>query len=112
MARQTFVFRNGDLVLKAQDGVLTEEYLNLPHFSQSTWQGFGSDQLGEGVQGVFNHADGKRYDSKSQYERAVKAKGCRIVGNDYNGKKFNRQMEGDFNVGPQLKEAVQKVFST
>jgi hypothetical protein len=72
------------------------------------------DNLGAGVQGVLNHADGKRYDSKSQYERAVRAKGCRIVGNDWNGAQYKtpleRGMRGDFNVKPALKDALQKVF--
>lgn len=79
------------------------------------YHGFGRDHLGEGVKGVLNHADGKRYDSKSQYERAVRAKGCRIVGNDFNNAKpwqtpLERGVRGDFNVRPQLKEAVQKVL--
>jgi len=38
----------------------------------------GSDSLGQGVQGVFNPADGKTYDSKSEYYKAVKAKGLVI----------------------------------
>ena len=38
----------------------------------------GSDSLGEGVRGVFNPADGKTYDSKSEYYKAVKAKGLVI----------------------------------
>lgn len=42
----------------------------------------GSDALGEGVQGMINPVDGKKYDSKSQYYRAVKAAGCEIMGND------------------------------
>lgn len=41
---------------------------------------YGSDDLG--IQGVLNPADGKRYDSKSEYYKAVKAKGLEIVGND------------------------------
>lgn len=41
-----------------------------------------SDTLGEGVQGTFNHADGKKYDSKSEYYKAVKAAGCVVLGND------------------------------
>lgn len=40
----------------------------------------GSDDLG--TQGVFCHADGKTYDSKSEYYRAVKSKGYEVVGND------------------------------
>jgi hypothetical protein len=29
-----------------------------------------------------NHADGRRYTSKREYERAVRRTGCEIVGND------------------------------
>lgn len=39
-----------------------------------------SDDLGVG--GVFNPADGKKYDSKSAYYQAVKDKGLEIMGND------------------------------
>jgi hypothetical protein len=39
-----------------------------------------SDDLGS--RGVLNPADGKKYDSKSAYYRAVKAKGNEIVGNE------------------------------
>ena len=31
---------------------------------------------------VLNHADGKRYTDKRAYERAVRAAGCEIVGNE------------------------------
>lgn len=75
--------------------------------------GVVSDNIGEGVQGVMNHADGKVYDSKSSYEKAVKAKGCHIVGNDWNKSQYKTPLErgvsGDFNVRKELKEAVQKV---
>jgi len=39
-----------------------------------------SDDLG--IQGVFNPANGKTYDSKSQYYRAVKEAGCEVLGTD------------------------------
>lgn len=72
-----------------------------------------SDDMG--LHGIFNHADGKRYDSKSEFNKAVKAKGCRIVGNDWNDSKYKtpseRGVRGDYNVRPQLKEAIQKVLS-
>ncbi len=78
------------------------------------YAGYGRDSIGEGVQGILNHADGKKYDSKSQYERALRAKGCRVVGNDWNNATYKTPLErgvrGDFNVRPQLKEAVQKVM--
>lgn len=36
----------------------------------------------DGLDYVLNHADGERYTSKRAYEKAVKAAGCEIVGND------------------------------
>lgn len=36
----------------------------------------------DGMSDTWNPVDGKHYDSRSQYERAVKAAGCEIVGND------------------------------
>lgn len=72
-----------------------------------------SDHLGEGVQGVLNHVDGKMYDSKSNFEKAVKAKGCRVVGNDWNKSEYKTPLErgvrGNFDVRGELKEAIQKV---
>ena len=41
---------------------------------------YGKEDLG--ISGVLNPVDGKRYDSRSAYEQAVKAKGCVIVGDD------------------------------
>lgn len=41
---------------------------------------YGKEDLG--ISGVLNPADGKRYDSRSAYERAVKDKGLVIVGDD------------------------------
>lgn len=41
---------------------------------------YGSDDLG--TKGVFNPADGKTYDSRAEYYKAVKAKGYEIMGND------------------------------
>lgn len=73
------------------------------------------DDLPGGVNGMISHADGKRYDSKSSYERSVRARGCRVVGNDWNNATYKtpaeRGVRGDFNVRPQLKEAVQKVLN-
>lgn len=39
-----------------------------------------SDDLG--INGLFCHADGKTYDSKSAYYKAVRAAGMEIVGNE------------------------------
>ncbi len=37
----------------------------------------------DGMDTIVNHADGRLYDSRSAYERAVKDAGCVIVGNDF-----------------------------
>ena len=85
------------------------------HGTKIIGTGVISDYLPGGVNGMLSHADGKRYDSKSQYERAVKAKGCRVVGNDFNGATYKTPLErgvrGEFNVRPHLKEAVQRVLN-
>lgn len=117
MARATYTLIDGELVLKAKDGEITPEYSRLVGETKKSnpYVGFGRDTIGEGVEGVFNHADGKRYDSKSQYERAVRAKGCRVVGNDWNNAQYKTPIErgirGDFNVRPQLKEVVDRMLS-
>lgn len=36
----------------------------------------------DGMSATWNPVDGRHYESKSAYERAVKAAGCEIVGND------------------------------
>jgi hypothetical protein len=61
-----FVFRDG-LTIRIGDGTHGPVH-------------YGSDDLG--VNGVFNPADGKKYDSKSEYYKAVKAKGLEVVGDD------------------------------
>lgn len=115
MARATYVLIDGELITKAVDGVITEEYSRLyASKTKNPFAGYGSDNLPGGINGILNHADGKRYDSKSQYDRAVKAKGCRVVGNDLNNVTWKppieRGIRGDFNVKPQLRQAVQKVM--
>lgn len=101
------------MILKSRDGVTTKEY----EASQAKVRKVGpvfTDNLPGGVNGMLSHADGKMYDSKSQYERALKAKGCRIVGNDLNNVTYKtpeeRGIRGDFNVRSELREAVQKVM--
>lgn len=66
-----------------------------------------SDNLGEGVQGVLNHADGKKYDSKSSYYKAVKAAGCEVVGNDA-PTEGRKEIRGNFDVSKELKQALQQ----
>lgn len=116
MSRATYVLIDGELITKSVDGSITEEYSRLnAQKNKSPFSGYGGDSLPGGVNGIFNHADGKRYDSKSQYERAVKSKGCRVVGNDWNNASYKTPLErgvrGDFNVRKELKQAIEKVMN-
>lgn len=36
----------------------------------------------DGMSPIMNHADGQMYDSRSAYERGVKAAGCEIIGSE------------------------------
>ena len=71
-----------------------------------------SDNLG--LNGLLNHADGKHYDSKSEFRKATRKAGCFEVGNDVKARDVawkppvERGIRGDFNVSPALKEAVQR----
>lgn len=62
-----------------------------------------SDDLG--IKGVLNPADGKTYDSKSAYYKALKESGCHIVDDAGKG---NRENKGDHNVKKELREALQQ----
>lgn len=112
--KATYVLIGDALIAKSIDGVTTEEYLKLQDTKKNPFAGYGSDTLGNSVNGVLNHADGKHYDSKSQFERAVRAKGCRIVGNDLNSATYKTPLErgvrGDFNARREIKQAVEKVM--
>ena len=70
--RERYVYRNGELV-----NVLDLEYEE-PKRSHLSAPMIISDNMAP----VRSMADGKIYDSKSSYERGVRAKGCRVVGND------------------------------
>ena len=111
MTRETYVFRNGNFILKAKDGELTQEYVN-SRSGNSINPTFNiiSDKLGDGVKGVMNPVNGKRYDSKSSYYGAVKDAGCHII--ESQPKDFKRpEVRGDFNVRPQMREAVERVLN-
>lgn len=65
MARETYVYRNGKVIPKRRAQLAAHAYV-----------------ISDTLDGVLNHADGKRYDSKSAYYAAVRAAGCEIIGND------------------------------
>lgn len=65
-----------------------------------------TDTIGEGVKGVHNPVDGKRYDSKSAYHRKLKETGHHVFEGTPNPNKVLNK--GDHNVFKELKEAAHK----
>jgi hypothetical protein len=61
-----------------------------------------------GKPGVRNHADGQVYDSKRGYEKAVRAAGCEIVGNE---KMTQTRQFNPGPVGPDIKAAIEQLRS-
>lgn len=97
MSRETFVLRNGQLVPK---------HIAAPLHST---HGAGPNIISDTMDLTLNHADGKHYDSKSRYYRAVKAAGCEIVGNDMSAMK-NRPQLAEIS-GRDIKRAIEQLKS-
>jgi hypothetical protein len=76
MARETYVLRDGALVAKSQAA---------PHPSLGRRLGRAPYIRTDGMAPIRSMADGLMYDSKSAYERGVRAAGCEIVGDDIGG---------------------------
>jgi hypothetical protein len=74
MIRGTWVFRNGEMIAKGSP----EDIRYCPPRSDLPAPMVISDQLGD----VWNPADGKKYDSKSAYYKAVRASGCEVMGSE------------------------------
>jgi hypothetical protein len=64
-----------------------------------------SDDLG--TKGVFNPATGKKYDSKAQYYKDVKASGMEIVGNDAKSE-TKRDIQGDYDCRKDIATAIEQ----
>lgn len=64
-----------------------------------------SDDLG--TKGVFNPANGKTYDSKSEYGKSVKAAGMEIVGNDA-PTTTRTEVRGDFDCRKDIAQAIEQ----
>lgn len=80
-----------------------------PHHKPTRGPSVISDDLG--VKGLLNHANGRMYDSKSEFRNATKRAGCVEVGTQPVKEwktPTERGVQGDFNVAPALKEALQK----
>lgn len=69
--------------------------------------GSGPNVIRDELPDLMNHADGKRYSSKRAFERAVRAAGCEIVGNE---KLTRREVPLD-PVGPDIKRAIDELRS-
>lgn len=67
-----------------------------------------SDHLGEGVRGLQSMADGKMYDSKSEYYKAVKAAGCEVVGNDA-PREHKAETRGDFVTAKEVADTIKRL---
>lgn len=59
--------------------------------------------IGDYLHDVWNPADGKIYSSKSNYYKAVKAKGCEIAGNDSS---VMQPKHKEIKAAPGLKEDI------
>lgn len=67
-----------------------------------------SDSMGYGVRGIKSMADGKQYDSKSEYYKSLKEKGYEVVGND--APRTQRQdIRGDFTTKQEVAEAIKQL---
>lgn len=66
-----------------------------------------SDKLPGGINGLRNHADGRIYDSKSKYTRAVRRAGCEIVGNETPAVK-PPELIGRREIGETIKRAIEE----
>lgn len=73
------------------------------------YQGYTGQIISDSLADVKNPINGKTYDSKSQYYKAVKDAGCTVVGND--APKIPKKYSGDHNVRPELRQAVREVLS-
>ena len=77
MERGTFVYRDGELVPK---------HLAPPLVPRGARSGFSAPAVRSDTTDAFRSmADGKMYDSKSNYRADLKQQGMREIGNDING---------------------------
>lgn len=62
-----------------RDGVLVDKQLAPPLHEQF---GQSAGIISDGMNATLNPANGRTYDSKSAYYKAVRAAGCEIIGNE------------------------------
>lgn len=71
----------------------------------------GPHIINDNLDDVMNHADGKRYSSKRAFEKAVRAAGCEIVGNDPSFKRPKAQEYDGRDIKSDIKRAMDEVSS-
>ena len=68
------------------------------------------DTLPGGVNGLFNHATSKSYDSKSRYYRDTRAAGCEIIGNDKPQRRQRQNADASLaGMGQDIKNTIDKI---
>ena len=66
--------------------------------------------ISDSLDGVWNPVDGRRYDSKSRYYKAVRDAGCEIAGNDSSvSEPKPRQLVTPGNVGQDIARAYDQL---
>lgn len=58
--------------------------------------------------GMMNPADGKRYTSRREWNASLRALGYEEVGDQAKTDNSHRQIQGDFNVRAELKQALEQ----
>lgn len=93
----------GGGVLWARKHAIDAKVVGLPVIQHTHEIRRSANVISDCLDGVVNPADGKTYDSKSQYYAALKAKGCHIT----DGSPVQRQ-ETNHDVSKELKAALQQ----
>lgn len=76
MSRERWIHYQGRLMTPEEYDAA--KYEEIKHSTS----GRGPMIISDNIPDLMNHADGKRYSSKRGLEKAVRAAGCEIVGND------------------------------
>jgi hypothetical protein len=97
MARATYVFRDGKLIDKRLAPPLVKRFGRAPNIRT------------DGMDATWNPADGKTYDSRSGYYRAVKDAGCVIAGDDSSLYRSPQPIEAPGGVEQDIKQAIDQL---
>jgi len=95
--RGCWVIRNGEFVSKSEAPPLNEKLGNAPMLIRDC------------MDPTLNHADGRKYDSKRAYEKAVRAAGCEIVGNEKLERTATYQEPSEAEIAQDFKQAAAEI---